>query len=59
MPSLRGWPSLQTEGAPDDPASGRVLLRAELARRGVRVKDVFLLAANEAGEVRFVGKKRD
>ena len=36
-----------------------VWLRAELARRGVKAKDVFLLAANEAGEVRFVGRERD
>ena len=33
-------------------------LRAELARRGARARDVFLLAANEAGEVRFVGRER-
>ncbi len=33
-------------------------LRAELARRGVRAKDVFLLAVDEAGDVRFVGKER-
>ena len=32
-------------------------LRAELARRGVRAKDVFLLAASEAGELRFVGRE--
>ena len=34
-------------------------LRAELARRGARVRDVFLLAVNEAGEVRFAGRARD
>ena len=32
-------------------------LRAELSRRGARVRDVFLLAADEAGDVRYVGKK--
>ena len=36
----------------------RAWLRAELARRGVRARDVFLLAVNEAGELRFVGRER-
>ena len=33
-------------------------LRAELARRGVRARDVFLLAVNEEGSVRFVEREK-
>lgn len=36
----------------------RAWLRAELTRRNVRAKDVFLLAVNEAGEVRFTERER-
>lgn len=36
----------------------RKWLQAELKRRGCRVKDVFLLAVDQSGSVRFVGKEK-
>lgn len=36
----------------------RKWLRQELARRGCRARDVFLLAVDQSGSVRFVGKEK-